>query len=74
MKVFSSKRIALKVDELKYRKIYCLQARQCINQPGNFTGWGSEDQHILSEMQKVHGSFGFQGRILKPKSEATFYM
>ena len=44
MKVFSSKRIVLKVDELKYRKIYCLQARQCINQPGKFTGWGSEDR------------------------------
>ena len=22
--------------------MYCLQARPCIIQPGNFTGWGSE--------------------------------
>ena len=27
---------------LQERKVYCLQARPCIFQPGNFTGWGSE--------------------------------
>ena len=42
MKGFSSNFIALKVDVLKDRKIYCLQAHPCIFQPGNFTGWGSE--------------------------------
>ena len=31
--------MALKVDVLQDRKIYCLQARPCIYQPGNFTGW-----------------------------------
>ena len=42
VKGFSSKRTALKVDVLQDRKIYCSQARPCIFQPGNFTGWGSE--------------------------------
>ena len=42
MKGRSSKRVALKVDALQDRKIYCLHARPCIFQPGNFTGWGSE--------------------------------
>ena len=37
-----SKRIALKVDVLQDRKKDCLQARSCIFQPGNVTGWGSE--------------------------------
>ena len=42
MEGFSSKRIAL-IYMLQDRKIYCLQARPCIIQPGgNFTGWGSE--------------------------------
>ena len=41
MKGFSSKRIALKLDGTG-AKIYCLQARSCIFQPGNFTGCGSE--------------------------------
>ena len=27
---------------LQDRKIYCLQARPCIFQPGNVTGWGGE--------------------------------
>jgi len=26
--------------------IYCLQARPCIFQPGNFTDWGSERVNI----------------------------
>ena len=39
---FSSKRIALKIDILQDRKIHCLQVRQCIFQPGSFTGWCSE--------------------------------
>ena len=38
----SSKRVALKVDVLQDPKIYCLQARPCIIQPRNCTGWGSE--------------------------------
>ena len=37
MKGFSSKRRALKADALEDWKIYCLQARLCIFQPGNFT-------------------------------------
>ena len=41
MKGFASKRIALKSDGLKDRKIYRLKARPCIFQPGNFTAWGS---------------------------------
>ena len=40
-KVFSSKRIVLKIDVVG-PEIYCLEARPCIFQPGNFTGWGSE--------------------------------
>ena len=42
MKEFSSKFIVLKVDVSQDRKMYCLQARPYIFQPGNFTGWGSE--------------------------------
>ena len=42
MTVSPSKHIALKVDVLQDRKIYCLKARPCIFQPGNFTGCGSE--------------------------------
>ena len=41
MRGISSKRIALKVDVMG-RKIYCLQACQCIIRPGNSTGWVSE--------------------------------
>ena len=39
MKGFSSKHIAVTVDGLLDRKQFCLQARPCIFQPGNFTGW-----------------------------------
>ena len=42
MKGFSSKHVTLKVDVPQDRKIYCLQVRPYIFQPGNFTGWGSE--------------------------------
>ena len=42
MKGLSSKHIALKVDGLKDRKIYCLQARPCVFQHGNFRGWGRQ--------------------------------
>ena len=42
MKGFSPKRRALKVDVSQDREIYRLQARPCIFQPGNFTGWGSQ--------------------------------
>ena len=47
VKGFSSKRkplnqcIALKIDMLWDGKIYCLQARSCIIQPGYFTDWSS---------------------------------
>ena len=40
-KEFLSKCIALKVGVLQDQKIYSLQVRLCIFQPGNFTGWGS---------------------------------
>ena len=46
MKGFASKRIALKVDVLSDRKIYCLQARSCTFQPGNCTGWSSEGVNV----------------------------
>ena len=49
MKGFSSKLIALKVAVLKDRKIYCLQARPCLFQPGNFTGCGSEGVNNVAE-------------------------
>ena len=49
MKGLSSKRIALKVDVLKDRKIYCLQARPCIFKPGNFTDWGSQGVKMGSD-------------------------
>ena len=57
MKEFSSKRIAVKVDVYTLestvrkrvkvdvpqdQKIYCLQARPCIFQPGHLTGWSRE--------------------------------
>ena len=42
----SSQRMALKVDVSQDRKIYCLQARACIFQPGNFTGWSSEGVNV----------------------------
>ena len=42
MKGFLAKRVALKADMLKNRKIYCAQARPCIFEPGNVTGLGSE--------------------------------
>ena len=42
MEGFSSQRIALTVDVLQDRKICYLQARPCIFQPGNFTGWGND--------------------------------
>ena len=44
MRGFSLKgnRKELKVDVLWDRKIHCLQARPCIIQPGDFTGWSGE--------------------------------
>ena len=42
VKGLSSKHFALKVDVLYDWNIYCLQVRQCIFQPGHFTGWGSD--------------------------------
>ena len=42
-----SKLIALKVDVTQNWQIYCLQARPCIFQPGNVTGWGSEGVNLL---------------------------
>ena len=47
MKGFLSKRVALKVDVFQVRKIYCLQARPCIFQPGNFTGLGNERVNMI---------------------------
>ena len=41
-----SKHTALKVD-VTGAKIYCLQARLCIFQPGNFKGCGSEGVKIV---------------------------
>ena len=38
----SPKHIALKVNVLKAREMYCLQVRPCISLPGNFTCRGSE--------------------------------
>ena len=37
--------MALKIAVIN-RKIDCLQARTCIIQPGNFTGWGSEGVNV----------------------------
>ena len=55
MKGFSSKRIALKVDVLEDRKIYCLQARPSGFQPGNFTVWGSEGVKFSAiQLSSVH--------------------
>ena len=34
---------ALKVDVIQDRNIHCLQARPCIVQPGNLTGWGGSE-------------------------------
>ena len=42
MKRFSSKHVALKVDVPQDRKIYCLQMRPYIFQPGNFPDWASD--------------------------------
>ena len=42
VKGFLSQLVALKVDFLKDRKIYCLQVRPYMFQPGYFTGLGSE--------------------------------
>ena len=49
VKRFLPKRIALKVDVLQDRKIYCLQARPCIFQSRNFTGWSSEGVKMGSD-------------------------
>ena len=35
---------------LKDRKIYCLQARPCIFQAGNYTGRGSEGVNFYDEI------------------------
>ena len=45
-----SNHIALKVDGLKDRKMYCLKARPCIRQPGNFTDWGSEEVNTCPDL------------------------
>ena len=61
MKGFSSKLIALKVDPLKGRKMYCFQVRACIFQPGNFTSWSSEgvNDGIPANMQRCRKPSAF---------------
>ena len=54
-KVFSSKHITLKVDVLKDRKIYCLQARPCIFQPGNVTCWSTQGVNGLTNKPETLG-------------------
>ena len=54
---FASKGIALTVDVLQDRKIYCLQARPCIFQPGNVTGWGSEGVKVVLNWANCYPSF-----------------
>ena len=46
-RVFIKTHIALKVDVLQDRKIYCLQARPRIFQPGIFTVRGSEGVKVV---------------------------
>ena len=69
VKGFSSKRIALKADVLlQDRKIYCLQARPCLFQPGRFTGWGSEGINFSLHCAVPHtmpGDFRKQNRLEK---------
>ena len=66
VKSFSSKRAALKVD-LEDRKIHCLQARQCIFLPGNFTDWDSEGVklyyiiHMCVTVQVQYSTINMQG-------------
>ena len=41
--------------------MYCLQARPCIFQPGNFTGWGSEAVKMCSGENHFNVSFITKG-------------
>ena len=62
MKGLSSKHFALKVDVLYDWNIYCLQACQCIFQPGRFTGWGSDGvkaPHVSNVLMRL--SFNCRG-------------
>ena len=46
----------IEIGLLQIRKIYCLQARPCIFQPGNFKGWVSEgvnNQHFCLILSHV---------------------
>ena len=63
MKGFSSKRIAFKVNALMDQKICCLQARPCIFQPGNFTGWAVK--------RLILNSLSVRAEILKLEQEDT---
>ena len=78
MKGFSWKHIALKVDVLKDRKIYCLLAHPCIFEPVNVTGWGSEgvkscqcnNRNLLGQRTKpVYWSRALTGKELNEFTE-----
>ena len=58
---------------IRARKIYCLQARPCIFQPGNFTGWGSERVNSLCfDLENAAVKLGFKSVLLiLPSEEET---
>ena len=53
------------------QKIYCLQVRPGIFQPGNFTGWGSEGVNIKTKIRKKKKSRSSDTQRLKATEAAT---
>ena len=64
MKGLSSQRIALKGDVLQDQKIDCLQARPCIFQPGNLTGWGNSEGVKFRSQTEVRSSLKVEVAVL----------
>ena len=60
MKGVSSKRIALSRRDTG-PEIHCLQARTCIFQAGNFTGWGSEG--VKQDVKQLYVKYRRPGSV-----------
>ena len=63
------KTLALKVDVFQDREIYYLLAHPCNFQPGNLTGWGSEE--VKSQFRRVKFMVGSRTSILTASVEKS---
>ena len=57
---------------LQDQKIYCLQARPLIVQPGNFTGWGSEGVNLFLASNMSSSERSYVGSLFTSEVQRKF--